>query len=116
MIALAVPLHGTFCSQEVSAMKESPPPRRTKQRPLPQPDSDSELKDAAKRDKDTASIGSTLPRSPTSSTCLSSQSIQSVRDETVLDEVEVCDSSIACGKSLTAAAVHVSLARLFSYE
>ena len=79
-----------FLQLPLSAVKQSPPPRKAKHRPLPRAGSDSQLKDSLKQDKDTTSIGSTLPRSPTSSTCVSSQSIQSVRDETVLDEEEVC--------------------------
>ena len=77
-----------FTQLPVSAVKQSPHLRKAKHRPLPRADSDSQLK--SKQDKDTTSIGSTLPRSPTSSTCLSSQSIQSVRDERVLDDEEVC--------------------------
>ena len=88
--------HLHFLQLPVSTVKQSPPPRKAKHRPLPRADSDSQLKDSLKQDKDTTSIGSTLPCSPTSSTCVSSQSIQSVRDETVLDEEEVYNYDCVC--------------------
>ena len=72
-------------------MKRSPPPRKQKPRPLQhQADLDPELRDGCGEEKDTTSVCSTLPRSPVSSTCLSSQSVQSI--QSVRDEAAVHDA------------------------
>ena len=74
--------------QIVSPVRQSPPSRRLKPKPLV---TESEDKDASNQDKDTVSVGSTLPRSPASS--LSSQSIQSIQsamqDEAMTPNKEV---------------------------